>query len=278
MSGCLVDLARTRVFYDGTLTDPQLDHPEGIAIHPDGSVWCGGERGQIFRIARDGSSMDQVASTGGFCLGLAFAGDRLYVCDMKHRAVFALDTRTGRLERFAEGAGGVRMRVPNAIAVLPGGDLFVSDSHGMKEPGPGIFRFQPDGSGELWYDADVDFANGVALSPDSRFLYVAATFGSAVFRIPIGEDGSPGGREEVVHLPGVLPDGLALDTAGRLYIACYEPSKVLRVAPDGTVRCLVADPEAHQLCHPTNVALRGGEMFISNLGRWHVAALQLPEE
>ena len=26
------------VFHDGMLSDPQLDHPEGIAVHPDGSI------------------------------------------------------------------------------------------------------------------------------------------------------------------------------------------------------------------------------------------------
>ena len=28
-----------------------LDHPECIAVHTDGSVWAGGEAGQIYRIA-----------------------------------------------------------------------------------------------------------------------------------------------------------------------------------------------------------------------------------
>ena len=33
------------LFFDGTLSDPQLDHPECVAVAGDGSVWCGGERG-----------------------------------------------------------------------------------------------------------------------------------------------------------------------------------------------------------------------------------------
>ena len=48
----LLDLSAVRVFYDG------VDHAEGVAVHPDGSVWCGGEAGQVYRIAPDGSSMD----------------------------------------------------------------------------------------------------------------------------------------------------------------------------------------------------------------------------
>lgn len=68
----LLDGRRASVFFDRTLTDPQLDHPEGVAVHRDGSVWCGGERGQIFRIDPDGASVEEVASTGGFCLRMAF--------------------------------------------------------------------------------------------------------------------------------------------------------------------------------------------------------------
>ena len=29
------------VFYDGLLTERMLDYPEGLALHADGSVWCG---------------------------------------------------------------------------------------------------------------------------------------------------------------------------------------------------------------------------------------------
>ena len=35
------DISAARVFYDGILAEPRLDHPEGLAVHRDGSVWCG---------------------------------------------------------------------------------------------------------------------------------------------------------------------------------------------------------------------------------------------
>src|SRR5438552_16395708 len=98
---------RVSVFFDGSVGEPQLDHPEGVAVHRDGSVWCGGERGQIFRIDPDGTSLEEVASTGGFCLGMAFdPEDKLFVCDLKHAAVFKVETRTGRVAPFAGGAPG----------------------------------------------------------------------------------------------------------------------------------------------------------------------------
>jgi gluconolactonase len=262
--------APMRVFYDGTLSDPQLDHPEGIGVHRDGSLWCGGERGQIFRIEPDGSAIEQVASTGGFCLGLAFGpDDALYVCDLKNRAVFRLAEGSDRPERFAEG-----FRLPNYPCFDVEGRLYVSDSHGFKERGPGIWRFEPDGSGGLWYDEPLDFANGLALAPDGRSLYVAETFGNRILRV--GLDG--GASEVVVTLAGVLPDGLAFDVEGNLYVACYEPSQVLRLTPGGVVETVAFDPEAHALCHPTNIAFRGTTLFASNLGRWHVTAIEVGVE
>ncbi len=275
----VLEIGAASVFYDGLLTEPRLDHPEGLAVHRDGSIWCGGESGQIYRIEPDGSSMDQVASTGGFTQGMAFdAGDNLYFCDLVHAAVLRLDANSGAVEEFAGGAGGRSIEISNCPAFDAEGRLYVSDSHAFKDPGPGIFRFDPDGKGELWYDAPVDFANGLALSADGDHLYVAETFGNAIFRLPIEDDGSAGMREEVASLPGVLPDGLAFDTAGNLYVACYEPSQVLRVSPDGTVARLVGDPEAHLFCHPTNLAYRGGTLFTTNLGRWHITAIDTATE
>jgi gluconolactonase len=265
------------VFIDGTLTVPQLDHPEGVAVHPDGSVWCGGEQGQIFRVEADGSGLAEVASTGGFSLGVAFdhAAEHLYVCDLKLAAVFRVECSSGRVERFSDGGPQGGFRVPNFPAFGSEGDLYVSDSHGFGDPGPGVWRVDREGRAELWYDRTVTFANGLAVSADGRALYVAETFASAVFKIDIRDDGSPGDRHEVASIPGALPDGLALDVAGNLYVGCYEPSQVLRVDPAGSVEVLYRDVTAHVLAHPTNVAFRGTTMFTANLGRWHLTKLDV---
>jgi gluconolactonase len=277
--GPLLEPDAISVLFDGTLTEPRLDHPECVAVDADGGIWCGGERGQVFRLAPDGSSLEEVACSGGFTLGIAFAanGD-LFLCDLKTASVLRLPVGGDRLETFADGAGGRRFAVPNSLAFDGDGRLYVSDSHGFKDPGPGIFRFEPDGEGELWCAEVFDFANGIALAPDGRSLHVAETFASRVIRVAIDDDGAAGAIDVVADLSGFLPDGLAFDAAGYLYVGCYEPSAILRLAPDGSVRTLVADPEAHALCHPTNLAFRGRTLLVANLGRWHVSAVELDVE
>ena len=67
---------------------------------------------------------------------------------------------------FARPAAGA-MRIPNVVVVDDeGGVVYVSDSHG-DGPGPGIWRYDIDtGEGGLWYGGDLDWANGMVLSPD----------------------------------------------------------------------------------------------------------------
>src|SRR5437764_41890 len=94
-----LSLKRATIFYDG------LDHPECVAVHPDGSVWAGGEAGQIYRISSNGKRMEQVADTGGFVLGIAFTPDASWmaICDLKQKCVFALDVSGRTLSEFARG-------------------------------------------------------------------------------------------------------------------------------------------------------------------------------
>lgn len=277
----VLPIEKCRIFCDGTVTEPRLLHPEGIAVDTEGNIWCGGELGQIYRISADGSRLEEVASTGGFTLGVAFdATGKLYSCDLKHKCVFRYDPAGEEFVEFARFDVTRTTGPPNWLVVdTDRNALYVSESSGPESAGPGVWRFDLDtGEGRLWYDGPLAFANGMALSPNGDALYVAETFGRRIVRIPIALDGSPSEPELVVELSNVLPDGLAFDREGTLYIACYEPSQILRLQPGGDVEVFVADPDAHTLCHPTNCAFRGSELFIANLGRWHVTVVDAPTQ
>jgi len=259
-----------RVFFDGIFSEPRLQHPEGLAVGPDGWIWCGSENGEILRIDPDGRGVERVASTGGFILGLAFDGDRaLFACDMKHAAVFRFDLRTKKLDRFTPPGIGV----PNYPVVdAKRGRLLVSDSRAAGEPGPSVWAYDlQTGEGAPWYDHPLVFANGMALSPADDGLLVCETFARRVTLIPIKAGGGPGSpRPYAEDLPG-LPDGIAFDDAGALFIGCYEPSRILRVPPGGgRAEVYIEDPTAHLFAHPTNVAFDGAALYSANLGRWHI--------
>lgn len=72
----------------------RLDHPEGLAAGRDGTLYAGGEAGQVYRISPDGKKVDILAKTGGFCLGITLdQEENIYVCDLARRAVLKATPR-----------------------------------------------------------------------------------------------------------------------------------------------------------------------------------------
>jgi sugar lactone lactonase YvrE len=262
------------VFADG------LDHPEGIAVHPDGYIWAGGEAGQVYRISPDGKEIREIINTGGFVLGLAFSPDAswLAVCDLKKKCVWKLDIASNHLTKFADGAEGVNFNIPNYPAFTRDGQLFVSESGGFRQVAGKIFCFDPDGKGRIWHEGPFNFANGLALSAREDYLYVVCTWLPGVERIAINEDGTAGDREIFCILPKTCPDGISFDAEENLYVSCYAPNIIYKVNKAGEVFTLVEDWEAHTLSNPTNIAFGGpnyDELFTSNLGRWHISHINI---
>jgi gluconolactonase len=267
-----LSIANATVFADG------LDHPECVAVHPDGSVWAGGEAGQLYRIRPDGQQMDIVARTGGFILGIAISPCLRWmaVCDLGNHCVWRFDFADGKLSRFADGAEGHRFNIPNYATFDTAGNLYVSESGAFRQVNGKILKFAPDGTGTVWSEGPFHFANGLALGPEEKHLYVAVSFLPGVERIEITPQGAAGRRELCCTLPESVPDGLAFDAAGNLYVSCYAPNKIFKVLPAGDCQVWLSDWEAHTLSNPTNIAFGGpqlDQLFAANLGRWHITRI-----
>ncbi|MER9614195.1 SMP-30/gluconolactonase/LRE family protein [Mesorhizobium sp. M0207] len=273
MAKPLLEMSAARVFFDGIFTSPRVAHPEGVAIHRDGSIWCGTETGDLLRLAADGSSVERMGGTDGFLLGIAFdSAGNCFACDLRHAAVFRWDAATADMTRFAS-AG---IRVPNYPVIDEArGWLYVSDSLG-EDNRSGIFRYDlKTGEGGLWCSETMAFANGMAMAPGGDGLYVVESHAACVSYVPIRADGAAGPRQLVVDGVNNVPDGVAFARDGSLFISCYEPSRIYRWRKHSGLEVVIEDPAATTLAHPTNIAFKGDKLYTANLGRWHITEIDL---
>ena len=272
MSEPLVSLDQFSTLVDG------LDHPEGVAWGADGNWYAGGEAGQIYRIAPDGN-FSQIGSTGGFVLGLALdANHNVYACDLFQGKVFKVSP-SGEASVYSEGSADRGFAAPNYPVFTASGDLYVSSSGGFDEKNGCVFLIRPDGETIVASDEMDDFPNGMALSPDGSELYALLSCAPSIVKAAINPDGSLGPMQPVADLPDTVPDGIAFDVEGNLYIACYAPNKVFRLSADGELELFAYDWQSVVLSAPTNIAFGGDDMktaIFGSLGRWHLSMIDMP--
>jgi len=255
-----------------------LDHPEGVAVGRDGTLYAGGEAGQVYRISADGKEVQTFAHSGGFCLGISLDGEsNLYICDLGRHALLKISAR-GEVSLIADSAEGRKLVTPNFSVFDSRGNLYFSDSGEWKQANGVVYRLDANGVVRLFARGPFHFANGLALDAAERYLYVVESNLDRVVRVEIRADGSAGIPE--VYAEGLVrvPDGMAFDADGNLYVTTYASNCIYRVTPDGQVRLVCQDVENLLLCQPTNCAFGGpnfDQLFVSNLGRDHISVLDL---
>jgi len=238
---------------------------EGPLALPDGSfVFTETQDARITRIAADGHLSTHLRDTNGANgLGLNAAGEIV--------AVQVNDTRVGTLgaaaQTLASGWGGKPFGRPNDLVVARDGSIYFTDSGrnanqvapaGGEAAPPAVYRVKPGLLERL--AADITRPNGIQLSPDEKTLYVADTAGEHVLAYAVQANGNLGPKRPFARLAGYRQaqngsfssgaDGLAVDGAGRLYVATNAGIEVFDAA--GQALGVIALPK-----QPQNLAFAG---------------------
>lgn len=176
--------------------------------------------GRVFRIDPKGE-WDLVAQWDGEPNGMKFLSEReLLVTDYKNGLV-ALDIASGQVRPYLERRNSERFKGVNDLVFDSRGNLYFTDQGqtGLHDPTGRVYRLGPDGRLDQLL-SNVPSPNGIVLSNDERFLFVAATRGNCVWRMPLLADGSVAKAGQFFTSYGPSgPDGLAIDEGGQLLVA-----------------------------------------------------------
>jgi len=237
-----------------------VDHPESIGIGPRGEAYTTGTGCQVYRLDLENNTPEQFATTAARCLGQAVDADgNLYAAHAGGEEVLKI-TPGGQISEYARGPGGRALVCANYPAFDQGGSMYLSESGDWSgEVSGSVLKIAPGGGdAELWYPEAVDTPNAIALDAGERHLYFVETFGSSVSRIAINDDGSAGEFERVVHMPRHIPDGIAFDSEGRLWIACHRPDAIYVFdLKSKLLELFVSDWKGECLRGPTDIAFAG---------------------
>jgi gluconolactonase len=209
---------------------------EGPAWHPElGLLTSSGEH--IYRRSKEGQVSLYRRDAGSN--GLMFDREgRLVMCQAAYRRVSRLSA-DGPLTVLAEKYDGHRFNQPNDLTIDAKGRLYFSDPcYGDRSiiemvdadgrQVEGVYRIDPDGTVSRIITHEAERPNGLVVTPDDKYLYVADnnndTVGGArkLWRFDLGSDGTiaPDSRKLIYDWKSTRgPDGIKLDAAGRLFVA-----------------------------------------------------------
>lgn len=188
------------------------------------------------------------------------ADDRVTINEHGNRRVVRIE-RTGAVTVLADRYEGKRLNSPNDLVYRSDGTLFFTDppfglpkafDDPRKElPYSGVFSLK-DGVLRL-VAKELTGPNGLAFSPDERFLYVGNwdVTKKIVMRYPVNADGTLGVGTvffDMTSAPGDdALDGIKVDVRGNLYVS--GPGGLWILSPEGKHLGTLVGPE-----HPHNLA------------------------
>ena len=163
------------------------------------------------------------------------------------RGFAVLDEHMGAIAPVADVGPVPAAYVMNDGACDVAGRFWAGTASNDGQPTAGLYVLDAEGAVTQMIHG-IRMSNGIGWSPDDRLMYYvdSRTQGLDVFRFS-ADEGRLGTRRRVVDIEaGVgIPDGLAVDAEGCIWLALWGPGLVHRYTPRGELDRVVSVPTSH---------------------------------
>jgi sugar lactone lactonase YvrE len=232
----------------------------------------------ILRRSLDGGDAVAPLRTGGD-VGFALALEGGGVLAGVERDLLRFPFFTGGApERIADVRGEPGVNRFNDACCDPAGRVLAGTLSRSRAPGTAaLYRLEP--SGALTWLLPATISNGLDWNADGTVLYYVDSTTQQVDAIGYDVDtGALGARRAFVHIAPEdgLPDGLAVDAAGGVWLALFGGGAVCRYTPGGALDAEITLP----VTNPTSLAFGGTDLktlFVTS-ARHLLSAEQLARE
>ncbi len=184
--------------------------------------------------------------------GLALTKQKTFLlaCTNDPGAILELDMTGKQLRRWDVDANGRKFEGGiNDIVVTANGGAYATIFGVYADPPiptfvMGKILYLAPGS-QKWVEVanDLNYANGIGVSPDQKTLYVSQTVTNCILKFAIEADGSLSHRSNFALLnlltrnknesPWLGPDSMKIDHNGNMYVAQFFGGKILKISPAG---------------------------------------------
>jgi gluconolactonase len=217
---------------------------EGPSFDREGNLWVVDiPWGRLFKITPEGKFSCELEYDGR-PNGLKFHKDgRAFIADGKN-GLMVFDPRTGAIAPVLQDVLLQPFKGLNDLCFASNGDLYFTDQGhtGLHDPSGRLYRLRVDGTVECLL-SNVPSPNGLVLDAKERVLYLAATRGNAVWRVPLVADGLVMRVGIYIQMSGGGgPDGLAIDTEGGLAVSHLGLGSVWLFSPEGEPQLRIRTP------------------------------------
>jgi gluconolactonase len=225
-------------------------------LGPEGPLYVDGDLYYVAWVSNtlsrwDGKTITVLNHTPGCSHnGLALSKQKTFLiaCDDPHGAILEVDMTGKQLRRWDTYNNGRKMTGGiNDIVITANGGAYATLSGLYTDPPKSVMGkilYLAPGAQE-WVEVadDLNYANGIGVSPDQKTLYVSETVGNCMLKFAINRDGSLSNRSNFALLnlltPNKVaswwigPDSMKVDSKGDIYVAQWSGGKILKISSKG---------------------------------------------